>query len=163
MYKDHLLFNIRREYALIQQLIPMIEEKDLDFRPHENVRSTYELMQYLGTIGGLIFRWMLQNDMTPEVRLEYKAAREAITLANFAETMERELKIVEERLASISEEELYQRQVEMPTKDKLPLGSAIINGPIKWLATYRMDLFMYLKINGKTTIGTKEAWMILTE
>lgn len=160
MYKQHLLFNLQREIDLLKQLAPLIEEKDLEYRPHEKVRSTYEVMQYLGTIGELIFRWMLKNDLTPEVRLEFKAKREAVTLANFAATLDEQMRRMEQYLAEVSDEDLNTLEVEMPTKEKMPLGQAIINGPIKWFAAYRMDLFMYLKMNGKVELGTKEAWMV---
>ena len=160
MYKQHLLLNLKREIDLLKQLAPLIEAKDLEYRPHEKIRSTYELMQYLGTIGEVIFRWMLKNDITPEVRLELKAKREAITIDNFSTVLDEQMRIIEQYMADITEDELYSREVEMPSKEKMVLGAAIINGPIKWLAAYRMDLFMFLKMNGKFELGTKEAWIL---
>jgi hypothetical protein len=42
----------------------------------------------------------------------------------------------------------------------MKLGAAIINAPIKWMASYRMQLFLNLKINGNVELGTKDAWIM---
>jgi hypothetical protein len=63
----------------------------------------------------------------------------------------------------ISEKDLDTMEVELPWKEKMVLGTAIINCPIKWLATYRMQIFMYLKMNGRQDISTKEAWSLLEQ
>jgi hypothetical protein len=159
MYKKHLIQNIEREISLLKQLIPNIQEKDLDFRPAEKVRSTYELMQYLSGIGSVIFRWMIKNDISQEDRNKIAEYRKTLTLDNFAERLDEELRIMKLYLSEITDEELLSREVELPWKEKMVLGAAIINCPIKWLATYRMELFLYLKFNGNTGIGTKEAWV----
>jgi hypothetical protein len=53
-----------------------------------------------------------------------------------------------------------QKEVEMPWKGKMPLGAAIINAPVKWLTTYRMQLFLYLKMNGRPELATGDAWRL---
>lgn len=159
MYKEHLLQNIEREITLLKELAIHIEEKDLQFRPAEKVRSTHELMQYLSGVGGVMFRWMIKNDLTPEDRLKIAEYRKTLTLENFAERLDEELRIMKMYLSGISDEELLTKEVELPWKEKMVLGAAIINCPIKWLATYRMELFLYLKMNGHTDLATKEAWV----
>jgi hypothetical protein len=51
----------------------------------------------------------------------------------------------------------------LPSKEKMILGTAIINAPIKWLAAYRLQLFTYLKMNGRSDISTREAWTMMSE
>lgn len=158
MYKQHLLQNIEREIVLLKQLAPFIEEKDLDFRPAEKVRSTYELMQYLSTIGVTMFHWFTEG-MTQEYRDKNTALRQSLTLANFSERLDEQWLGIQKYMEKISEEDLNSKIVELPTKEKMVLGAAIINAPIKWLTAYRMELFVYLKMNGKDQLGTREAWV----
>ena len=161
MYKQHLLFNLERELLLLKQLSKLIEEKDLDFRPGEKLRSTYELMQYLSNNGSVMMRWFLKNDVsTPEVRAIIAEQRKSLTLQNFEERIDEQIESIKKYFEEISEDDLSNKIIEMPSKEKLPLGAAIINGPIKWLTTYRMELFVYLKMNGRTDISTKEAWSL---
>ncbi|MDF2435645.1 MAG: hypothetical protein K0Q95_21 [Bacteroidota bacterium] len=161
MYKKHLIENIEREITLLKAMIPLIKPEDLGFRPVEKVRSTYELMQYLSSIGGVIFRWMIKNDITAEVRAEIAEHRKTLTIENFSDRLDNELRVMKMYLSELSDADLLSVEVELPWKEKMVLGSAIINCPIKWLATYRMELFLYLKMNGNASIGTKEAWVPL--
>lgn len=158
MYKQHLLLNLEREIVLLKQMIPFIEEKDLAFRPAEKVRSTFELMQYLSELGATMMHWYAVG-MTPEFREKIAARRQTLTLANFAERLDEQLATVKKYMDTIPEEDLVNKIVEQPTKEKLPLGAALINGPIKWLAVYRMELFVYIKMCGKDHLTTKEAWV----
>lgn len=161
MYKQHLLFNLERELLLLKQLSKFIEPKHLDFRPGEKLRSTYELMQYLSNNGSVMMRWFLKNDVTtPEVRAEIAEQRKSLTLDNFAQRIDEQIAAIKRYFEEISDDDLQNKIIEMPSKEKLPLGSAIINGPIKWLTTYRMELFVYIKMNGRTEISTKEAWSL---
>ncbi|MCC6369481.1 MAG: hypothetical protein IT236_00605 [Bacteroidia bacterium] len=161
MYKQHLLQNIEREIILLKQLTPFIEEKDLAFKPAENVRSTYELMQYLSNIGSYMFRWMVKNNITDEVRAQVKEYRSTLTIANFNERLDKQLEEIKAYMAEITEEDLLQKEVLLPTRESMPLGAGIMNAPIKWLTAYRMELFVYLKMNGHSTLSTKEAWTVV--
>lgn len=159
MYKEHLLLNLEREIYLLKRMIPLIEEKDLAFRPVEKVRSTFELMQYLSEIGTTMMNWFLDG-MTPEYRAKVAERRQSLTLGNFAERLDEQVANIRKYMERVSEEDLYKKIVELPSKEKMPLGAAIINAPIKWLATYRMELFVYLKMCGKAHISTREAWVL---
>jgi len=161
MYKQHLLQNMEREIILLKQLSVAIEEKDLDFRPVEKVRSTHELMMYLSGIASTMLRWFLKNDLTPEEFAKIREYRKGVTIENFKERLDVELQNIRNWMDSISEEDLLTMEVELPWKEKMVLGAAIINCPIKWLATYRKELFLYLKMNGRHEFSTKEAWTIM--
>ena len=159
MYKQHLLNNIEREIILLKHLATHIEESDLDFRPVEGVRNTYELMQYLSGIGTVMMRRFVKNDITPEEREKITAYRSTLTLANFTDRIDEQWEHIKMYMNEISEDELLTKEIELPWKEKMMLGEAIINAPIKWLATYRMELFLYLKMNGKKDLATKHAWV----
>lgn len=159
MHKQHLLKNIHREIILLKQLAPLIKESDLEFRPAEKVRSTYELMQYLSGIGGTMFRWFLVNDITPEERKKIGDYRATLTIENFSERLDEQWEIIQNYMADVTDEQLNTMEVELPWKEKMPLSQAIIAAPIKWLSSYRLQLFFYLKLNGRPEIGTKDAWV----
>jgi len=159
MYKDQLLDNLKREIVLLKQLAVLIEEKDLTYRPHEKVRTTFELMQYLSGVGSWMMRRFVKNDITPELREKEMAFRSTLTLQNFQTRLDEQWKEIQDYMEQISENDLLKKEIELPWKEKMILGTAIINAPIKWLAAYRMELFMYLKMNGRPDLGTKDAWV----
>lgn len=161
MYKQQLLQNLQREIFLLKQLAPMIGENDLDFRPTEKMRSTLELMQYLSSIGSAMMRLFVKNDLNPEEWGKIREYRKSLTRENFKERLDEQMADIISYMEQISEEDLVKKEVELPSKEKMILGTAIINAPIKWLAVYRMQLFMYLKMNGRHEISTKEAWTIM--
>ncbi len=162
MYKQHLLQNIEREIVLLKQLSAFIEEKDLEFRPTENVRSTIELMRYLSTIGAVMLRWFVDNDLTPEEWVKIREHQKTVSIKNFTTRLDEQLATVKAYMNRITEEDLLTKEITLPSKEVMPLGSAIINAPIKWLAAYRMELFVYLKQNGHTDLVTKHAWTVIT-
>lgn len=161
MYKHQLLQNLQREVFLIKQLSGFIEERDLDFRPAEKMRSTMELMQYLSSIGSTMLRWFVKNDLTPDEWTKIREYRKTLTIANFKDRLDEQMADIVHYMDLITEEDLIKKEVELPSKEKMILGTAIINAPIKWLAAYRMQLFVYLKMNGRTDISTKEAWTLM--
>jgi hypothetical protein len=160
MYKQHLLFNLEREIILLKQFGRIIEEKDLAFRPSEKVRSTLELMQYLSSIGSLMMRWLIKDDLTKEDFIKIKEHRLTLTLENFEERLDQQLDEIKMYMGMITEDDLL-KEVELPNKEKMPLGTAIINSPIKWMAAYRMQIFISLKISGKQDLSTREAWPVM--
>jgi hypothetical protein len=161
MYKQHLLFNLKREIDLIRQIAPLIKEKDLDYRPYEKARSTYQLMQYVSHIGGNMLRWFIDNDLNADEWAEIRENYNTLTINNFSTHLDAQIAMIEKYMDGITEEDLLTKEVEMPWKEKMVLGAAIINAPIKWLCAYRKELFIYLKMNGNTDISTKEAWTIM--
>lgn len=161
MLKQHLLQNLQREIFLIKQLAQFIDEKDLDFRPAEKMRSTLELMQYLSGIGATMMRWFVKNDLTPDEWVKIRAHRKTVTLENFKEHLDQQMEDILMYMNMVSEDDLHKMEVELPSKEKMILGTAIINAPIKWLAAYRYQLFTYLKMNGKSDLSTKEAWTVM--
>ena len=163
MYKHQILQNLQREIFLLKQLAPLIEERDLDYRPAEKMRSTMELMQYLSGIGATMLRWFVINDLTPEEWVKIREYRKTLTVENFRDRLDEQMEDIVKYMNMINEEDLVKVEVTLPSKEKMVLGTAIINAPIKWLAAYRMQLFMYLKMNGRSEISTREAWTVIEE
>ena len=91
MYKQHLLQNMEREIVLLKQLSKVIREEDLEFRPQEKLRSIIELMRYLSTIGAVMLRWFIDNDLTPEEWVKIREHQKTVTIQNFPERLEEQL------------------------------------------------------------------------
>lgn len=161
MYKEHLYQNLEREIVLLKQLANTIEEKDLDFRPLEKSRSNLELMRYLSGLGANMLRWFIDNDLTPEEWVKIREHQKTLTLENFPARLDEQLATIRRYMDRITEEELLTKVVTLPSKETMVLGMAIMNAPVKWLASYRLQLFVNLKLNGHEQLGTKEAWTIL--
>jgi hypothetical protein len=159
MYKQQLLQNLEREIILLKRQAAMIEPKDLDFRPGPKVRSTHELMQYLSGVGYITLSWLYRNDMPPERRAEFREKNAGVTIEDFPQRLDEQWKNIQALMHEIKEEELTTMEVELPWKEKVMLGTGIINSPIKFLTTYRMQMFWNLKLNGRDEISTKEAWV----
>ena len=45
-----------------------------------------------------------------------------------------------------------------PEHQSKGLGTALVDGPLKWLLAYKMQLFLYVKASGATGIGTSNVW-----
>lgn len=161
MYKQHLLRCIDREIQLTKQLIPYIDETKLDYRVMEKTRSTLEVMQYLSSIGSCVMQYYA-GGMTNEDWKVVDEKNKTVTFQNFSERMNEQQKIIHAYFEKISDEDLLNVEVELFWKEKMPLGMGIMQGPLRWLATYRMELFKLIKVSGKPEMGTKQAWYPLT-
>lgn len=158
MYKDHLLQGMERELILLKRMAVLIEEKDLEFRPFDKTRNTIELMRYLSGLGAVMMRWYVVNDWNKEEWEKIAAYRSTLTIENFPARIDEQIEAIKAYMNMITEDDLLNKEVEMPNKEKMAIGAAIINGPVKWLATYRMQLFNHLKMNGRPDLATKDAW-----
>lgn len=145
---------------LLQRLAAIIEEKDLSFSPGEKVRTTHELMQYLSGVGSTVLRWVVKNDLSPEDRAAIRERNSHVTIQDFPQRLAEQLEVVRSIMNDVTEEELLTKEVELPWKEKLPMGAGIMATAMKFLATYRMQLFLNLKLNGRPELGTKEAWVM---
>lgn len=151
---------MEREIALLKRLAAIIEEKDLNFSPGEKVRTTHELMQYLSGVGSTVLRWVVKNDLSPEDRAAIRAGNAHVSIADFPNRLDAQLDIIRGIMEELTEEDLITKEVEMPWKEKLPMGAGIMNTAVKFLTSYRMQLFWNLKLNGRPDLGTKEAWVL---
>ena len=60
---------------------------------------------------------------------------------------------------SVTERELETKDALLPVGGTQLLGQAILDLPFKWLAAYKLQLFLYAKATGSADIGTANAWM----
>src|SRR5450432_3016058 len=128
MYKQHLLNNIEKEINICRRLYTKIPPDQIHFRPKEGVRSTLEILQYLCFIGSssLIY-WLKEADTDFSTFFGTKSiAAKSITFENFLNLMDEEMATIKDLFNTISEEDLFHKEITFPWGVKAPLGEGII-------------------------------------
>jgi hypothetical protein len=154
--KDHLAAALVRECDIAKHLHTKLDAEAFDYRPSEGQRSTLELMRYLAACGIGGIRSLAAGDW--KAFGAYTERVETMTPEEFPAAMDRQKAEIEAFFAGITEEELETRMARLPVGDPMPLDAAIMNGPLKWLTAYKMQLFLYAKATGAAAIGTANAW-----
>lgn len=145
---------------IIRRLSTKIPADKQDFRPKEGVRSTAELLQYLGNCGTGMLRYWYRTDDSDFRTFFGKLGEETknITTENFVARMDQQIELVTKLFENISEEDLLNKEVDYPGGEKAKLGEAIIETCIKWITAYKMQLFLKLKLSSDEKIGTPDLW-----
>ena len=90
-------------------------------------------------------------------------ASKAMPHENFLTVMEEQVAIAKKLFDKISEDDLQNKEVVYPWNGvKAALGEAIIATSIKWLAAYKLQLFLFVKLCADKQLATADAW-VLTE
>jgi hypothetical protein len=154
--KEQLSGAMTRECDICLHLFSKLTPEAYGYRPSAAQRSTLELLQYLAScgIGGL--RAMANANW--KLFSEELARTKEMPAEDFPAAMNRQKQAIELFFTSTSEKMLETQEAKMPGGGILPLGAGILNGPLKWLAAYKLQLFLYAKATGAHEIGTANAW-----
>lgn len=154
--KNDLLDSLLHECDIASHLHGKIPEGRWGYRPTPDQRSTLELLRYLAGCGIGSARAMTEGTWDG-----YKAAMDrAADMAPEAfpalmATQKDELRAL---FAGLDDDALSTQEATLPWGEKVTLGRALIETTLKWLAAYRMQLFLYAKASGNTAIGTANNW-----
>lgn len=161
---NHLTSHLQRamvhDLSVMQHLLTKLPESAWDYRPRENMRSVPELLHYLSYIGSSSLAVFLAGGFTPENMPIFREARERtanLTRADFHDAFEAEKHAITKALASVTDEDLYSRPSLQAGKIEGSLLDAILNGSVKYLASYKMQLFLYAKECG-AEVSTPNNW-----
>jgi hypothetical protein len=154
--KEQLADGMTRECDICLHLFSKLSPDAYDYRPSPAQRSTRELLAYLGACGIGGIRALANSNW--KLFGEEHARTKDITPEEFPAVMKRQKKEIEQFFASTSENTLETQETKTPLGEALPLGAGILNLPFKWLAAYKLQLFLYAKANGAHEIGTANAW-----
>ena len=154
--KEQLASSLARECDIALHLFGKLGSDSYDYRPSSGQRNTTELLQYLSMCGIGGIRWLAEGRL--ELWNERVAKAADLAPAKFPEAMKQQKAEIAEFFAKTDESVLATREATMPTGDRMPLGAAIMNGPLKWLTAYKLQLFLDAKASGATEIGTANAW-----
>lgn len=154
--KDQFAQSLARECDIIVHLFSKIAPDAYDYRPSPEQRSTLELLRYVAIFASAGIDCMLHKDWKRFG--EHRERVKEMSAAEFPAAMERQKQEILGVFASVSEEALRSQEAPMPGGAMLPLGLAIMEGPLKWMAAYKMQLFLYAKASGATELKTSNLW-----
>ena len=163
-HKENLLNVIEKEISVIKTLSTKVTKEILDYAPMEGMRTTEEVMRYLTWCGSSTITFFLLDDPSKanENYTGFMEKAKSVTLENFKERMDEELTIIKNCFESISDEDLITKEVELPWKEPMMLGQAIMETTVKWLTGYKMQLYLYMKQNG-IKLDTGDCWIYTEE
>lgn len=154
--KNQLLDSLRHETRVCKHLHSKLGSEHLGYQPAEGMRTTLELLRYLSYCGIAVTEALLEGGWE-----KYKAraaAAENLTTNEFSAAMDRQMAELEELIGGLSEEDLLTRQVDRPGGGPEPLGAALVNATLKFLTSYRMQLFLHAKASGLSELSTANNW-----
>lgn len=161
MYKEFLLNSIVKDLKICRRLYTRIPANKMDYRPKEGVRSTIELLRYLSWCGtGMIKYWYHGDGRDFKTFIgEIVSATKTMEPEQFIAAMDEQIETVKALFAEIKDEDLYTKQVNYPSGGNTgPLGEVLLETSVKWLAAYKMQLFLYLKYSTDQPLVTADAW-----
>ena len=155
--REQLLNSIQHDVNVCKHLYSKITPDRLNFRPTPGQRSLLELLQYLTVCGIAPISGLLTGDWT-EARQASEKSKEN-RFEDFCNAMDRQMAEIKKMVHDIPEADFQSKEVSLPTGQKSVLGQALLNFPLKFMAAYRMQLFLYLKESGLSELNTYNAWM----
>ncbi len=154
--KEQFAQSMARECDITVHLFSKISPAAYDYRPAPEQRSTLELLRYLAVCGVTGIHCMVNADW--KLSGAFMDRVREMPASEFPAAMQRQKQEILDYFDSVSEETLLTQEAPMPGGVMLPLGAAILNGPAKWLAAYKMQLFLYAKASGASELKTSNLW-----
>jgi hypothetical protein len=154
--KEQLMESMTRECDIAIHLFTKLSPESYDYQPSAEQRTTLWLLRYLAVCATAGIACMQAGNWG--VFREFSERVKEMPAADFPAEMTRQKEELQRFFAETSEEELRTREVPMPGGAIVPFGVAILNGPFKWLAAYKMQLFLYAKATGATELRTSNLW-----
>jgi hypothetical protein len=154
--KDHFAQSLVRECDIAVHLFTKLSPEAYECQPSPEQRTTVALLRYLAICASAGIHCMVHGDW--KLFAGYRERVKDMPADEFPAAMERQKQEILEFFASTSEETLRTREAPMPFGVMLPLGQAVLEGPLKWLAAYKMQLFLYAKASGATELKTSNLW-----
>ncbi len=151
--KRELLDVLIGELEIIRHLATKIEPQMLSYQPTEKQRTLLELLNYLGHI--LITGVSLAIAGSTKGWQDLAATAPSVTLENFDTVMADQEKQIREKIEGIADETLKE---EFEIFGKMAPRSIHLLNVMKWAVAYKMQLFLYIKANGRHDISTINLW-----
>lgn len=150
--KQELIDGLQKEVHILLHLASKVEPEMVDYRPTEKQRSTLELLRYLTVMGPALIKGIKSGEFD---RPGFGAAMEAASKMDFNQAVaaiETQKTVVPELLSGMSDAD-FRADLEMfgRTASK---GAFMVQMVWNGYATYRMQLFLYLKSCGREELNT---------
>ena len=154
--KSDLLQAMLKDIEICRHLLTKVPEGGMAFRPTEGQRSTEELLRYLSFCG--IGGSMALYEGGWEGYKSWAERCAELGPDDFDAALTRHAEALTAWFDELSDEDFAKRPATTPLGEEMPLGRALLEMPVKWLAAYRMQLFLYAKQSGCADLWTPNCW-----
>lgn len=151
--KEEYIAALVRELDIIKHLYEKIDKSKLDYKPTPGQRSTFELLQYLGQFAHTGISAYIAGSQDKYMELMHD--KEKVSFENFPSKMDEQARFVEEAVGALTEEDMKRESTIWGTTS--PLAMQLL-GVLKNAVAYKMQLFLYIKASGNSSIGTSNLW-----
>ena len=153
--KQDLIDSVSNEFRIIKHLATKIPADTEGYKPTEGQRTTSELLQYLSEVFVNATKVILAG--TTDAYKTLPQPTEPTTLSNFADMMDKQLADFKATMELFTDEELA-KVINIYGMGEMSKGRYLVENLLKWLAAYKMQLFLYIKSSGNTALGTANLW-----
>ncbi len=147
--------SVEMEFNILKHLAEKIPADTVGYKPTEKQRTTLELLQYLSTVFGAYVQVVYKNDTALFRDLTVDSA--TTTIENFGQKMDAQLAIFKTALDQYTDADFAEVVNIYGSGDKTK-AVYLVEWATKWLAAYKMQLFLYIKASGNTSISTMNLW-----
>lgn len=155
--REQLRDSLIHECDVLSHLFTKLNPEASSYRPAPTQRSTEELLRYLAICAAAGIRCMSEANW--KLFSEYQERVKEMPAAGFPEAMANQKREIVAFFDQVSDDALASQEAPMPGGlGVAPLGLAILNGPLKWLVAYKMQLFLYAKASGAPDLKTPNLW-----
>lgn len=157
-FKATILASIEREILICKRLFTLLPPESYNYKPIEKTRSVLQLLKYMSWVAvSPIDSYVTDRSL---IYKEYSDDSKNTTPENFLEKMDEQLKKIRSLMENVDNKMLEEKIVEVAWQEKFPMGMAITETSIKWLAGYKMQLFLYMKMSVNPDLNTGDCWII---
>jgi len=161
MNRKQILASVHDEHNILKHLFSKMSPEDLSYSPGEKMRTTDELLRYISTCAVSTLNWynIQLKDLDKENAFaKYSERTKAMDINDFPKVLDQQYEEFESILNGYSDDDLSSKTVKRIAGGESPFAEAIVNSSLKYLTAYRMQLFLYLKQNGKPELNTWNVW-----
>ena len=151
--KEQYIQSLVKEMEIIKHLYGKIDAGKLDYKPTEKQRTTLELLQYLGQFAHTGTSAYIAGSQ--DKYIELMANKDLVTYENFISKMDEQIKFVQEAIGALSEEDMKRESTVFGNTSTLAMQ---LMGVLKNAVAYKMQLFLYIKASGNSSIATSNLW-----
>lgn len=151
--KEEIWNSFANDFRIIKHLAEKAHVDTHGYKPSEKQRTMVELMQYMAIMGSGILETILNG--TSETFSAYVEKGKSVTGENFIQMMETQESEMKEIFAKFDDAEFDK---ELSLWGMTQKKSLFILNLIKIVASYKMQLFLYIKASGRHDIGTSNLW-----
>mgnify|MGYP001616103178 FL=1 len=89
---------------------------------------------------------------------EFGEKAKTMSWEGFPAVMDAQAEGLKKLISGISDKDYEGKIVDLPPIGKGPIGEMLVNTSLKFLTAYRMQLFLYAKMNGAAALDTWDCW-----